>query len=282
MKFGLFGINTGPCAQPQTAARVAKAAEAAGFDSVWTGEHVVLPDPQAPPSPAPPQHPMLDPAVALSFLAGQTQRVKLGTGIIILPQRNPVVLAKELASVDVLSGGRLVFGLGAGYLKPEFDALGASFHDRGARTDEYIDAMRALWTQPKPSFAGRTVRFTGIDAQPRPVQKPHPPIVVGGTSPSAFARAVARGNGWYGFLRDVATAKADLAGIAEARGRAQRPAALGALEISITPPPSTDEAIARAYADLGVDRLILLLPGRGEDEALRFIERCSALVRKLA
>jgi probable F420-dependent oxidoreductase len=282
MKFGVFGINTGPCARPETAARVARAAEAAGFDSVWTGEHVVLPDPQAPPSPAPPQHPMLDPAVALAFLAGQTQRVKLGTGIIILPQRNPLVLAKELASVDVLSGGRLVFGLGAGYLKPEFDALGAAFHDRGARTDEYIDAMRALWTQPKPSFAGRTVRFAGIDAQPRPVQKPHPPIVVGGTSASAFARAVARGNGWYGFLRDVATTKADLAGIDAARARAPRPAALGTLEISITPPPRTDESAARAYGDLGVDRLILLLPGRSEDEALRFIEQSEPLVRKLA
>ena len=98
------------------------AAEAAGFESVWTGEHVVLPDPQVPPSPAPPQERMLDPAVALAWVAAHTERLRLGTGIIILPQRNPLVLAKELASVDVVSGGRLTFGLGAGYLKPEFDA----------------------------------------------------------------------------------------------------------------------------------------------------------------
>ena len=282
MKFGVFGINTGACARPETSAKVAHAAEAAGFDSVWTGEHVVLPDPQAPPSPAPPQHPMLDPVASLAFLAAHTQRMKLGTGIIILPQRNPLVLAKELASVDVLSNGRLIFGLGAGYLKQEFDALGARFDDRGARTDEYIDVLRALWTQEKPSFAGRTVKFSGIDAQPRPVQKPHPPIVVGGMSASALKRALLRGNGWYGFARDLTAAKSDLAGIATARTQVQRPAALGALEINITPPRAVDEAAARAYADLGVDRLILLLPGRGEEEALRFVEQTEPLVRKLA
>jgi probable F420-dependent oxidoreductase len=283
VKFGFFGINTGPCAAPECAANVARAAEAAGFESVWTGEHVVLPDPQAPPSPAPPQHPMLDPAVALAFLAGHTQRLRLATGIIILPQRNPVVLAKELASVDVLSKGRLIFGLGAGYLKPEFDAIGARFDDRGARTDEYIDVLRALWTEAKPAFAGRTVRFGGIDAQPRPVQKPHPPIVVGGTSAAALRRAVARGNGWYGFLRDLDAAKADLAGLAAARRATERPAALGALEVTVTPPPRIDLDAAQRYRDLGVDRLVLLAPARDEAAILRWVEQTAeALVRKLA
>jgi probable F420-dependent oxidoreductase len=283
VKLGIFGINTGPCAAPDTAAPVARAAEAAGFESVWTGEHVVLPDPQAPPSPAAPQHPMLDPAVALAFLAAHTQRLRLATGIIILPQRNPVVLAKELASVDVLSQGRLIFGLGAGYLKPEFDALGARFDDRGARTDEYIDAIRALWTEPQPSFAGRTVRFAGIDAQPRPVQKPHPKIVVGGTSPAALRRAVARGNGWYGFLRDLETAKADLAGLAAAQREAPRPAALGALELSVTPLPRIDLDTAQRYRDLGVERLVLLPHARDEGSLLRWVdETAESLVRKLA
>jgi probable F420-dependent oxidoreductase len=283
LRFGFFGINTGPCALPETAAKVARAAEAAGFESVWTGEHVVLPDPQAPPSPAPPQHPMLDPAVALAFLAAHTTRLRLATGIIILPQRNPVVLAKELASVDVLSQGRLIFGLGAGYLKPEFDAVGATFSDRGARTDEYIDAIRALWTQPQPSFAGRTLRFGGIDAQPRPVQKPHPPIVVGGTSPAALRRAVLRGNGWYGFLRDLEVTKADLAGLAAAQREAPRPAALGALEISVTPLPRSDRDTALRYRDLGVDRLVLLPNARDEVSLLRWVdETAESLVRKLA
>ncbi len=281
MKIGLFGINTGVCASPETAARVARAAEAAGFESVWTGEHVVLPDPQAPPSPVPPDHPMLDPVVALAFLAASTSRIRLGTGIIILPQRNPVVLAKELASLDVLSGGRLVFGLGAGYLRPEFDAVGARFEDRGQRTDEYIDAIRALWTQPSPRFAGPSVRFSGIDARPRPLQKPHPPIVVGGHSPSAFRRAVARGNGWYGFLRDLDAARQDTAGLAAAARVAARPTELGPLEISITPPPRTDLDAAQRYRDLGVARLTLL-PPRREEEILRFIAETEPLVRKLA
>jgi probable F420-dependent oxidoreductase len=280
MKFGLFGINTGACARPETALRVAAAAEAAGFESVWTGEHVVLPDPQAPPSPVPPDHPMLDPAVALAFLAAATSRIRLGTGIIILPQRNPLVLAKQLASLDVLSGGRLLFGLGAGYLRAEFDAIGARFDDRGARTDEYIDAIRALWTQQSPSFAGRSVRFSGIDAQPRPVQKPHPPILVGGHSPSAFRRAVSRGNGWYGFLRDLATAKQDIAGLADAARAVARPAELGALELSITP-PRIDLDGAQRYRDLGVARLTLLAPRR-EEEILRFIAETQSLLQKLA
>jgi len=283
VKFGIFGINTGPCAAPETAAKVARAAEAAGFESVWTGEHVVLPDPQQPPSPAAPDHPMLDPAVALGFLAAHTERLRLATGIIILPQRNPVVLAKELASVDVLSQGRLIFGLGAGYLRPEFDAVGAPFEDRGARTDEYIDVLRALWTEAKPSFSGRTVRFRGIDAHPRPVQKPHPPIVVGGTSPKALARAARRGNGWYGFLRDLDATQADLAGLAAAEREAARPAALGPLEITVTPPPRIDLDGALRYRDLGVDRLALLPHARDEASLLRWVdETAERLLRKLA
>src|SRR5437867_180056 len=178
MKFGLFGINIGPCADPLVARRVAEEAEAAGFESVWTGEHVVLPDPQVSPSPVPPETPFLDPAVSLAYVAAHTRALRLGTGIIILPQRNPLVLAKELASLDVLSGGRLIFGLGIGYLRPEFDALGVSFDDKGARAMEYLGAMRAVWTDDKPAFDGRFVAFRGIQSLPRPVQKPHPPIVI--------------------------------------------------------------------------------------------------------
>src|SRR5689334_4056495 len=118
MKFGLFGINMGPCADADVALQVAQAAEASGLESVWTGEHVVLPDPQVPPSPVAPDVPFLDPAVALACIAAGTQTIRLGTGIIILPQRNPLVLAKEIASVDVVSRGRLIFGIGIGYLKP--------------------------------------------------------------------------------------------------------------------------------------------------------------------
>jgi probable F420-dependent oxidoreductase len=257
MKLGLFGINMGPCCDPAVAARVARAAEEAGFESLWTGEHVVLPEPQAPPSPLPPRFPFLDPAVALTFVAGVTSRVRLGTGIIVLPQRNPLVLAKELASVDVLSGGRLILGIGAGYLRPELAALGIPFERRDARTDEYLSAILALWTEDRPAFRGAFVSFAGVNAFPRPVQRPHPPIVVGGSSAAAFRRAVTRAHGWYGFGLDPETTARRLAGLARAGEHAPRPAALGELEISVSPPPGRLAAEdVRRYAGLGVHRLV--------------------------
>ncbi len=268
MKLGLYGINVGVCAEPETALEVAIAAEQAGFESVWTGEHVVLPDPQAPPSPVPPDNPFLDPAVALAFVAAQTSTLRLGTGIIILPQRNPLVLAKELASVDVLSGGRLIFGVGVGYLRPEFQALGIPFHDRGQRTTEYIEAIRALWTQPKPEYKGELVQFAGIQAQPRPVQKPHPPIVMGATSPPAIRRTVLQGNGWYGFALDVEATERSIAALREAERSCDRPAGLGPIELSVTPPGRIDADTVRRYADLGVERLIPLGLARNRESIL--------------
>jgi probable F420-dependent oxidoreductase len=275
MKFGLYGINVGACADPATVAAVARLAEHCGFDSLWTGEHVVLPDPQAPPSPLPARTPLLDPAVALAFVAAHTQRIRLATGIVILPQRNPVVLAKELASVDVLSGGRLMFGIGAGYLQPEFAALGVPFADRGRRTDEYLDAMLALWDEPSPRYQGRFVAFSGIDAQPRPIQRPHPPIHVGGQSLGAYRRALVRGNGWYGFALDVDHTRRCLGELSAVRARAARPAELGPLEITVTPPPGLRREDVVRYADLGVDRLVLLILARDGKELVAQVERAA-------
>jgi probable F420-dependent oxidoreductase len=256
MKFGLFGINMNVCSNPEIAARVAKAAEAAGFESVWTGEHVVLPDPQVAPSPLPPSYPLLDPAVSLAYIAAHTKTIRLGTGIIILPQRNPLVLAKELTSVDVVSNGRLIFGLGIGYLKPEFDALGIPFDKKGARSMDYLAAMKAVWTQEKPTHHGEFVSFGGIQALPQPVQKPHPPVVIGGHTKEAYRRAVQYANGWYGFALDLEKTAECLAGLKKAAQEVTRPMSLGALDISITPGPTLDLDLAKRYADLGVNRLI--------------------------
>jgi probable F420-dependent oxidoreductase len=266
MKIGFFGINIGACAAPATLARVAKTAEAAGFESLWTGEHIVLPDPQEPPSPSSPETPFLDSAVALTFAAAHTTRIKLGTGIVILPQRNPLVLAKEMASLDVLSSGRLLLGVASGYLHQEFAALGIPFHGRGPRTDEYIDAMREIWTAEKPRFEGRYVKFAGVDAQPRPVQKPTPPFVIGGQSTPAYRRALVRGHGWYGFHLDLEATERCLADIERERAEVRRPDQLGRLEISVTPPFGASFDDLRRYRDLGVDRLILIgFAGRGDD-----------------
>jgi probable F420-dependent oxidoreductase len=278
VKLGYFGIGSGPCAEPETAAAVARAAEEAGFESLWTGEHVVLPDPRVPPSPAPPQFPMLDPAVALAYVAAETRRVRLGTGIIILPQRNPLVLAKELASVDVLSRGRLEFGIGVGYLRPEFEALGVPFGEKGARTDEYIEAIVALWTMEKPSYKGRFVRFDGIDARPRPVQRPHPPLVIGGMSDAAFRRAVARGNGWYGFALDPDATRRALQGLERAGREVARPSALGPLEISVTPSVALDRDGVRRFEDQGVHRLIPLSTDRSGPGIVDFVRRTADAV----
>ena len=282
MRFGLFGINFGACALPATAVAVARAAEAAGFDSLWTGEHVVLPDPQVPPSPVPASVPFLDPVVALTAISQHTSRVLLGTGIIILPQRNPLVLAKELASLDVVSSGRLLFGVGVGYLEPEFRALGIPFEDKGARTMDYLRAMQAIWSHEKPVHEGRFTRFSGIDAQPRPVQKPHPPIVFGGHTPPAFRRAVEIASGWYGFAQDVDATAQCLEGLRAAALRKDRPSALGRLEVNVTPPAGMPDAdTVKRYADLGVDRLILLPRAATREDLLRYVDDAASTLFSL-
>jgi probable F420-dependent oxidoreductase len=273
MKLGLFGINFGPCVDPGCATRVARAAEAAGFDSLWTAEHVVLPDPQTPDSPIPAQTPLLHPAVALAHVAAQTETIKLGTGIVIVPQRNPVVLAKEFASVDVVSGGRLILGAGTGYLRSEFDALGMSFDDRGGRMNEAIEVIRTLWTEEKPAYHGDFFDFGGIDAQPRPLQQPHPPIVIGGLSAPALRRAVRQGNGWYGFALDHAAAAASIAGLREAAKAVERPASLGPLELTVTPAGALDADSVARYAELGVERLVVIGAGGSADELVAFVEQ---------
>jgi len=259
MKFGLHSVNLHTCAEPDAAARVGRAAEAAGFESLWVADHVVLPDPAMPGRPMAPDMRLLDPIVSLTFLAAHTRRVLLATGVIILPQRQAVVLAKQLASLDVLSNGRVVFGIGVGWCEPEMRSTGAPFAERGRVADDYLAAMRAVWTQPKPSHKGPYVAFDGVQAMPRPVQKPTPPIVVGGRSAPAYRRAVTQGHGWYGFGMDVATTQKVVADLRETARKVTRPAELGALEISITPPgyDVPDAATVKAYADAGVDRLIL-------------------------
>jgi probable F420-dependent oxidoreductase len=268
MKYGVHGVNLNSCAHPEASARFGRAVEAAGFDSIWVADHVVLPDPPLPERPMPSDLRLLDPIVALTFLAAHTSRILLATGVIILPQRQPLVLAKQLASLDVLSNGRVVFGLGVGWCEPEMRSVGVSFTDRGRIGDEYLAAMRAVWTQPRPAFKGRFVAFEGVQAMPRPVQAPTPRIVVGGRTAPAFRRAVTQAHGWYGYALDVPTTERMVAGLRDAATKHPRPAELGALEISVT--PSTldvpDKAMVDAYAAAGVDRIVLR-PGPDMDAA---------------
>jgi probable F420-dependent oxidoreductase len=242
MKLGLYGLHKGENTAPEALARRAKAAEDAGFESLWVGDHIALP----PDAPDDAYDARLEALVTLAHLAAVTGRVKLGAGVIILPQRQPVLLAKQLTSIDVLSAGRLIVGLGVGYLEAELSALGASLPERGARMDEGIAAMKALWQEPGSPFDGRFVAFGNVVQSPRPVQLPHPPLVVGGESKAAMRRARAAG-GWYGWDHTperVAEIKAELG---------------PDIEITITPSPPgpiAREAV-EAYQQAGVDRLVL-------------------------
>lgn len=288
MKIGYFGMNTGAFSTRDAILRLARTAEDAGYESLWTGEHVVVVDPQAPPSPVPPETPMVDTVATLAFAAAATQRIKLGSGIILLAQRNPVVLAKELAAIDVLSEGRLLFGVGVGYVKKEFDVIGVPYEERGARVTEHLEAIRALFTQEKPNFSGRFTRIDGVQSNPRPIQQPHPPFIIGGMSKAAHRRAVAQGNGWYGFFQDLDSTAEQLRGLEAAAKEVERPPELGPLEITITPPGAVDLDTMKRYEDLGVARLAIMRgmggmasePGRSAvDDGIAFIEEQAATLK---
>jgi len=203
VKYGIAFANTMGWATGAGALEAAQAAEAAGFESMWTVEHVVYPNgyeseyPYSPDGkmPAVPSTPIPDPLIWLSYIAGVTSTINLATGILILPQRNPVVLAKELATLDSLSGGRVELGIGVGWLKEEFDALGVPWERRGQRTDDYVGAMRALWAADGASFDGEFASFANVSSNPKPARSI--PIVVGGHSISAAKRAGRLGDGFF-------------------------------------------------------------------------------------
>ncbi|MFD8497256.1 TIGR03619 family F420-dependent LLM class oxidoreductase [Amycolatopsis sp. NPDC059657] len=272
MRFGLFGINNGALAtNPADAIRVAVAAEQAGWESVWASEHYVLPDPPVPAAPLPPDALILDPFVALSNVAAHTKNLSLGTGVLVLPLHNPLILAKKVASLDRVSNGRFQLGVGVGYLEPEFRALGVPLAGRGERTVECLDAMEAVWAGL--DFKGHHVEFAQVRAEPKPVQA-HVPVHFGGHVAASFRRAVTRGRGWYGWSLDLeAAGKA----IAEVR-KFDRPAELGPLEISVTPPPRDriDKAVVDAYAELGVTRLVLVPRWAQVGSVLEFVDDVAA------
>jgi probable F420-dependent oxidoreductase len=228
-----------------------------GFESLWVGDHIALPAGAQASLGDPPEQPRLEAVVALAYMAAVTRRVRLAIGVIVLPQRQPVLLAKQLTTLDVLSKGRLIVGVGVGYLEPELHALGVALDERSARTDEYLAVMRALWAEPTPAFAGQFVSFAEVIERPRPVQQPHPPLVIGGHSPAALRRAVQAGNGWYGWQQDLQQTADMLGKLRDTASRLERPAALGALEITITPPGIPDLETVRGYARLGVHRLAI-------------------------
>ena len=223
MKFGVWVPNCRHLATPTIIRSTAVAAEQLGYDSVWVSDHVVVPRANVGNF----GRAVYDPLVTLGVVAGATRRVRLGTTVLIVPYRNAVVTAKMVASLDALSDGRVVLGVGAGWLAAESAMLGVPFAERGAMTDEYLDAMRELWTKPEPSFARKYTQFGDVIFEPKPVQTPHPPIWVGGHSPAALRRTARVGAAWHPINRPPDELRAgvrEIRRLCEAAGRGDVPA----------------------------------------------------------
>jgi probable F420-dependent oxidoreductase len=223
MKFGVWIPTCRHLATVENIRHSAVRAEQLGYDSVWVSDHVVVPQANIVNF----GETIFDPLVTLGVLAGATSRVQLGTTVLIVPYRNAVVTAKMVSSLDALSGGRVVLGVGAGWVAAESAMLGVPFAERGPMTDEHLLAMRELWTSPAPSFAGKYTQFSDLTFEPKPVQKPHPPIWVGGHSRAALRRTVQFGAAWHPINRspeELRAGQAEIARLCQARGRAARPA----------------------------------------------------------
>ncbi len=282
MKFGLRYCNTGHYVDPKRAVELMQAGEEAGFESAWTVEHTVLPERYESPYPYSPDGkiagghndiPLPDPLIWMAYVAAHTSTIRLGTGILILPQHNPVITAKQIATLDVMSAGRIIIGIGVGWLSEEFDALGVDFASRGPRTDEYVAAMRILWAEDLPTFSGDFVQFKDVYCRPQPVNK-YVPIIVGGHSKAAARRAGRIGDGFF-----------PARGISEELLQLARDSALEAgrdpaeLEITASLPEKLEDI--PSLAKLGVERILVPVtptPGmatwiRNPDEALAWKDR---------
>lgn len=266
MKFGVAFTNAGPLAYPEPFATLVQTAEECGFDSIWTVEHVVVPvgyRSRYPYSadgkmPGPDDVPLSDPLIPLAFAAALTRKIRLGTGILILPQRHPAYVAKEVATLDVLSNGRAILGIGSGWLAEEFAALGIPFEERGARTDEAIRAVRTLWQPGPQSFEGKFFRWDPVESNPKPVQRPGVPIVVGGHSAPAARRAARLGDGFFPAFGEPPK----LAGLLDVMRRECQRIGRNPAEIEVTTGSFTvDRELVARYADLGVDRVVIAPPG---------------------
>lgn len=283
MKFGTFITNV----KPERISLHVRRAEELDYESAWIGEHMIMPVKSAskyPYSadgsfPAPLDVPFNDPMLALAYAAALTSKIRLATGIFVVPMRNAIATAKAVATLDVLSSGRVIFGVGVGWWAEEFAAVGASFADRALRTRESIELMKELWTKDDPVYHGKTISLEGVRFNPKPTQKPHPPIVVGGASDLALKRAVRYGDGWYGIAKTHDEARAlieRLRGFERAAARA-RPVEI-TLSLRTGQPLTLDDL--RRLKQAGVDRALIGSPVRSltEDELARFRDEVIARI----
>ena len=278
MKLAIVPINVG-VGSPRRITAMAHKAEECGLESVWTFEHVIVPQDYASTYPyhssgkmgVTPETPFMDPLVTLAHVAAKTTTLRIGTGINILPQTNPLLLAKQAATLDVLSSGRLMRGLGVGWLREEFDAMGTPFARRGARFDDYLVGMKKVWSGEVVEHDGEFIKWSGFKSYPPPKQRPHMPIIVGGTSDRAFRRVALHADGWFA---PNANAEA-LAGqlerlhrVAEQHDRDPATIEVTAMWTRVKEP----DALQR-YEELGVSRLVVPLLATGERDPMAGIEK---------
>ena len=280
MKFGIVPINLSEFTNPDVLIPFVQRAEALGYESVWTAEHVIIPKeytsvyPYNPSGKVPfsPTAEIIDPLVALTFIAAATTRLRLGTGVNILPQMNPLYLAKWASSIDHLSRGRLMLGLGIGWLREEFEAIGVPFAQRGKRSDEYLQALKAVWTGEEVNYQGEFVHWQGFAMRPRPAQPGGVPLVIGGVSPTAIRRVVRYGDGWYVIGKDLDEYRAHVAALTEECARQGR----NPREIEMTAywnyyGEGLDSLAV--YEELGVQRLLINVHALRERDVTTAIER---------
>ncbi len=284
MNFGANIFGVGALADPGTLADVARLAEGLGYHSVFVADHVILPRSlrsKYPYSrdggfPYDPDRNWLDPMVALGYLAGRTTTIRLGTSITVVPMRHPVITAKQIATADHLSGGRVIFGAGVGWMAEEFALLGASFHDRGRRMDEYLRLMKALWTEENPTFAGPYAQVSNCAVTPKPVQKPHVPLWVGGESPAALRRAARLGDGWHSAGTSLGDLPGKLGLLREALDAAERARKEFVVSVSATDRVTLD--LVRQFASYGVDHLMVPVFSFDADRVRQRLERIATEV----
>jgi probable F420-dependent oxidoreductase len=265
MELGLFAPTSSPFSSPEWLHVFGSEAEARGYSSIWVPEHVVLfqeyessyPYAADGRIPAPPDSGILEPFTTLAFLAACTETVRLATGICLLAQRNPVYTAKDVATLDWLSSGRVDFGIGVGWLEEEYDVVNVPFARRGRRTDEYLEILKTLWTTDPSSFDGEFHSLPSCNLHPKPVQQPHPPLIIGGESDAALRRVARHGQGWYTFNRlpaDVGEGMTRLEKALAAEGRSRDDVTVTACPYFN---PFTPEMVDQ-YAEAGVDQVTAL------------------------
>ena len=245
---------------------VARLVEALGYESLWMPEHPVIPVGMKTPFPFTPDNKMpehyatwADPFVALGVVAAVTSKIKLGTSICLLPEREPLVTAKAVASLDLFSGGRVLFGVGAGWLREETEVMGANFGTRWQRTRETVEAMRVLWTEREAAYHGEIIRFPAVRCEPKPVQRPHPPVILGAHGPKALERVARTYDGWMPLAESAAQMKRDVATLRKLTAdRGRKPESIQIMPL-VDPGengPSADEL--KRYRDAGVGRILLM------------------------